>query len=233
MWLLTGSVSLGTWFRIHVRLHASMIVFAALVLIFPGMFGGPRNAVILNVVLFTIVLLHEFGHCFASRWVGGDPHEIILTPIGGLAMADAPHRPWATFITVAGGPAVNVILCLVTGVLLALMGVSVIPWDLLHLHRSWIPQSGILITGLWFFFATSWALLLFNLWPIFPLDGGQLLQSLLWWKIGYYKATNFACITGMIGAVVMAMLGIAFGELLLLFIAVSGFITCFALRREL
>ncbi len=233
MWLLTGSVSIGTWFGIHVRLHASMLLFAAIVLIFPGIFGGPLNAVILNVVLFGVVLLHEFGHCFASRWVGGDPREIILTPIGGLAMADAPHRPWPTFFTVLGGPLVNVLICIITGAALMLMGVAVIPWNLLGMHSAWIPTNGMVITALWFIFATSWALLLFNLWPIFPLDGGQLLQSLLWWRIGYYKATLFACVTGMIGAVIMAMLGIATGALLLLFIAVSGFITCYALRRDL
>lgn len=233
MWLLVGSVPIGTYFRIQVRLHASMILFAALILILPYSVGGISNSITLNLVLFAVVLLHEFGHCFASRWVGGDPHEIILTPIGGLAMADAPHRPGATFITVLGGPAVNAIICIITGIGLALMGISVLPWNLFDLHQGMVPQVDWLAYGLWFVFIISWALLLFNLWPIFPLDGGQMLQAALWWKIGYYKATLFACVTGMVGAVLMAMVGLAGRQFLLLFIAVCGFITCYQIRREL
>jgi Zn-dependent protease len=210
-----------------------MILFAVLILILPSSVGGFSNSITLNLVLFSVVLLHEFGHCFASRWVGGDPREIILTPIGGLAMADAPHRPGATFITVLGGPAVNVLICLVAGIALALMGMSVLPWNLFNLQQGMVPHAGWLAYGLWFVFTVSWALLLFNLWPIFPLDGGQLLQAALWWKIGYYKATLFACVTGMIGAVIMAMVGLAGRELLLLFIAICGFITCYQIRREL
>src|SRR3954471_22856502 len=129
MWLLSGSVNLGTWFGITVRMHASMIVLLALALIFPRSMGGAQNAVTFGVVLFGIVLLHEFGHCFASRMVGGDPREILIYPLGGLAFADAPRRPWATFVTVAGGPLVNVAICLVAWLALVLTpgGVNV-PW---------------------------------------------------------------------------------------------------------
>lgn len=233
LWLINGSVPLGTWFGISVRVHASMILLVGLTLIFPTWLGGPVNAVIFGSVLFAIILLHEFGHCFASRWVGGDPREIVLSPLGGLAFADAPRRPWATFITVVGGPAVNVLICALTGAALVLMGYPLLPWNLLNLHTSLIPANELAFTALWFVFTISWALLLFNLLPIFPLDGGQMLQSLLWVRYGYYRATVFACITGMIGAVVLAMLGLAKGELLLVLIALSGFLTCFQLRHQL
>src|SRR5678816_3162294 len=73
MWLLMGSVSLGRWFGIEVRIHASLIVLVALALLMPGGLGGPFNSVTFCVVLFGIVLLHEFGHCIASRMVGGNP----------------------------------------------------------------------------------------------------------------------------------------------------------------
>ena len=64
-------------------------------------------------VLFLVVLLHEFGHCFTARWVGGHAEDILMTPLGGLAFASPPSRPLPTFLTVAGGPAVNVMICVV------------------------------------------------------------------------------------------------------------------------
>ena len=68
-------------------------------------------AVILGL-MFLSVLLHEFGHCFAARRVDGDADEILLWPLGGLARCDVPNTAWANFILAAGGPAVNLVLCL-------------------------------------------------------------------------------------------------------------------------
>src|SRR5262245_6356805 len=105
MWLLTGSFHLFTVAGIRVRMHASLALLIVLVLLF-GV-GGFGFTVAMRVqsmaMLFAVILLHEFGHCFAARSVGGTAEEIIMTPLGGLAMAMAPRRPWATFVTVAGG----------------------------------------------------------------------------------------------------------------------------------
>lgn len=65
------------------------------------------------VVLFVSVLLHEFGHCFGARHVGGDAKDILIWPLGGLATVDVPHRPKPLFVMVAAGPAVNVVICVV------------------------------------------------------------------------------------------------------------------------
>jgi Zn-dependent protease len=71
---------------------------------------------------FVIVLLHEFGHCFGARFVGGEAKEILMWPLGGLAYVDVPHTPRANFIATAAGPAVNVGICLVCTVVLAVAG---------------------------------------------------------------------------------------------------------------
>src|SRR4051812_36844260 len=64
------------------------------------------------VVLFGSVLLHEFGHCFGARYMGGEAREILIWPLGGLAYVEVPHRWKALFVMVAAGPAVNVLICL-------------------------------------------------------------------------------------------------------------------------
>src|SRR5437870_4230278 len=77
------------------------------------------DAAMVMGLLFFSVLLHELGHCFAARRVGGDADEILLWPLGGLAACDVPHQPRAHFITAAGGPAVNLLICLICGLALA------------------------------------------------------------------------------------------------------------------
>src|SRR2546421_12828610 len=111
-WLLTGSAPLGTWFGIRVRAHSSLVIFIAIGL-FVGLPGttGFKDNVASMAVLFALVLLHEFGHCFAARWVGGEADEILMHPLGGLALAQPPRRPLPTFLTIAGGPAVNLAIC--------------------------------------------------------------------------------------------------------------------------
>src|SRR5215470_13052933 len=74
------------------------------------------------VVVFGSVLLHEFGHCFGARYVGGDAREILIWPLGGLAFTEIPHRWRPLFTTVAAGPAVNVLICLVCTIVITASG---------------------------------------------------------------------------------------------------------------
>jgi hypothetical protein len=162
-----------------------------------------------------------------------------MHPLGGLASADAPHRPWANFVTVLFGPLVNVVICLLA--VLAMMIITgtwrIPPWNPLSIDMQAFVNLSHSSTRAFFFcfwvYAVSYAILVFNLLPIFPLDGGQMLQSLLWAKIGYYRATMFASITGMIGAGVFAMYGLATRSLFVIFLAIWGFQFCLYKYREL
>ncbi|MCU0689523.1 MAG: hypothetical protein MUE97_07285, partial [Phycisphaerales bacterium] len=89
--------------------------------------------------LFVLVLLHEFGHCFACRWVGGEADDILMWPLGGLASCRPPHTWKANFITTAGGPLVNVaLLPVLGGVLLALgQGWNVLIFNPLTPFDAW------------------------------------------------------------------------------------------------
>ncbi|MBC8107664.1 MAG: M50 family metallopeptidase [Anaerolineae bacterium] len=235
MWLLTGSLPLFTAFGIRVRAHASMVVYTILVLVFglgPGWTWQDR---VQNVsILFLIVLLHEFGHCFAARWVGGEANDILMHPLGGLAMASPPRRPLPTFITVAGGPAVNVLICLICGVILWMLS-GWVPWNPFGLTKPIRNFEGWLDVWryLYWIYQISWSLLCFNLLPIFPLDGGQMLQTILWPRFGYYKSMLFSCNAGMVCAVLGAMIALATGSIGLAILAMFGFMYCLQLKRNL
>jgi Zn-dependent protease len=226
-WLLAGSLPLGTWFGVRVRAHVSLIIFLALELLFPrysremGWAWALQTAAVGAVVLFGLVLLHEFGHCVAARSVGGRADEVLLWPLGGLAYTDPPRRPWPTFVTVAGGPLVNVGVCLVTGVALAAMGS---PLPLNPFAASLAVEGAAYYVG-WVFYI-SYLLLLFNLLPIFPLDGGQMLQTVLWHRVGYYRSMYVATVTGMIGAGALGLFALTAGSWLTVAVAVAGFIYC-------
>src|SRR4051794_14875180 len=120
---MTWSFPLGRMFGIAVRVHVLLpLVMLGLILralTHEGSTVSLGEAGLMMVLLFVSVLLHEFGHCFAARSVDGDASEILMWPLGGLAYCDVPHTPWANFITVIGGPAVTLPLCVVAGGALA------------------------------------------------------------------------------------------------------------------
>src|SRR5262249_33878807 len=103
---------------------------------------GPRNeptpdgawidAALIVLFLFISVLFHEFGHCFAARWVNGDASEVLLWPLGGLAYVDVPNTPRANLVVAAAGPAVNLGLCVVSALALGLLHDP-------HLQPPWNP----------------------------------------------------------------------------------------------
>ncbi|HEY7115517.1 MAG TPA: site-2 protease family protein [Tepidisphaeraceae bacterium] len=239
MWLLTGSVPLFTAFGIRVRMHASLLILLLLTILTAQMQGGMgmRNALTFDFLLFGIILLHEFGHCFAARSVGGDAKEILMWPLGGLAFADAPNRAWPQLVTTAGGPLVNVLICLVTavGLVIANRGDTAVSWN--PLSSSFHLPDGQVAYFLWFIFIISWGNLLFNLLPIFPMDGGRLLQEVLWFRLGYYRSMIIALTVGIVGAALMTVWGLVnFGSWyggVLLFLGVSCLWTCYATRAAM
>ena len=244
------------------------------------------------VALFLIVLLHEFGHCFGARWVDGEAKEILIWPLGGLAFNDIPHGWRPLFITVAAGPAVNVLICLVCAVGL-LAGARLVPnlnplsdpylsrmYSLkegrdvtseygLRLYKAGTAEPvrtarddfaddlrkndraesvseiykpanakleeeakkaqlpGLVERGLapgwavWLnrVFWLSWVILLFNLLPAYPFDGGQLLQAFVWARTDYRRGVTVACYSGFAVSVLFLVVSIAFNEALFMGLA--------------
>jgi len=144
------------------------------------------------LAIFGLVLLHEFGHALACRQVGGQADRIVLWPLGGVAYVQPPQRPGATLWSIAAGPLVNVILVPV----LLLAGYGMRAAGLYELYpnvHAWMRS----VTYI------NYMLLVFNLLPIYPLDGGQIFRSLLWFVIGRFRSLMVATIIGFLGVIVL------------------------------
>ena len=142
------------------------------------------------LALFAIVLLHEFGHALACRQVGGQANQIVLWPLGGVAYVAPPQRPGATLWSIAAGPLVNVALAPVLS-LLWWLGYSLGWADAMPNAYAFVKAICII----------NWGLLIFNMLPIYPLDGGQILQSLLWFVLGRARSLMVATVLGFVGVV--------------------------------
>src|SRR6266704_2589395 len=141
------------------------------------------------LALFSIVLLHEYGHALACRQVGGIANRIVLWPLGGVAYVDPPPRPGATLWSIAAGPLVNVVLFFVL-TLTGMLGRS-------HGWFAAVPNIHTLLRAIWYI---NLGLLVFNLLPIYLLDGGQILRSLLWFVLGRARSLKVVALLGLLGA---------------------------------
>jgi len=233
-WLLSGSVPMFTFLGIRVRAHAWLLVYIAGTILFDSARGYPIQTRALSMgILMAVLVLHEFGHCFMARWLGGTADEVLMWPLGGLAFADPPHRPLPSFLTSAAGPAVNVLICVLCAVGIRVLKASWVP---LHPVHPLPPQSflwGQLAFHLWWIYIISYVLLLFNLLPIFPLDGGQMTQAALWPIVGHYRSMLIATTTGMVGSVLFGILMLAHGDWWLAIMAAWLFYTSYRQRLVL
>src|SRR3954452_8615930 len=167
---MAGSFRLVRVGGITVSMHWSWLLVGAFELQYrPGAYALQFWNLAEYLALFAIVLLHEFGHALACRSVGGRADHIVLWPLGGVAFVAPPPRPGAWLWSIAAGPLVNVVLLPVTLGALYLAGNAGMAEgnpDVYHFVGA-VANMNLL-------------LLLFNLLPVYPLDGGQILQALLW-----------------------------------------------------
>ena len=226
---MTWSVGAGRYFGISVRVHLAFLLFIVLSILEATMHEWPPLGVVLMGMgmLFVCVLLHEFGHCWGARRVGGTAEEVLLWPLGGLAYCDVPMTPRAQMATTISGPAVNVILLAACGVGLVLLGEPV-PWNP---HAAWSPN---VLDNL---FRINLILLVFNLLPAYPLDGGRIFQCLMWPRMGFPRSTLVATTVGKVIAVLMFCYALVFfrslqqNAMLLLAIAILVYWQCENMRR--
>jgi Zn-dependent protease len=197
---LSYGIPLGRYFGINVRLHFTFLIYAFWrvqeyhnLVLGLAFVGG----------LYVCILLHEFGHALAARWCDGDATDILLWPLGGLAFVRPAFNPTAHLITTVAGPFVTLVLWL------GLAGLATV------LGRLGMVPVGVLVF-LWGLSGYNLFLLLFNLIPAFPMDGGRILRDTLWHWMSAEKATRIAVWVSRVIAVVGAAVSIATGQFFLL-----------------
>lgn len=204
---LSGSVRIGKLAGINVRVHMLYLVWMGFQLINAG--HDFKSELAFLALLFVIILCHEFGHCFGARAVGGYAENILMWPLGGLAYAHAPMRAWPQFVTVACGPLVNVVFCVLSAVALFLGAPAVFLHKMYGFIPILIPVSDVTwLHHVALFYRINLFLFIFNMLPVFPLDGGQLFRAILWPFVGLQRASVVAATVGLVGCGGLMLLGI-------------------------
>ena len=210
------SLTIGRIAGIRVELHFTFLLFIGWIAISRGLLTGqPGQAIIAVVTLllvFACVLLHELGHALAARRYGIPTRDITLLPIGGVArLARMPDKPSQEIVVAIAGPLVNVVLATVLAVFVRPMGRSV--EDLLA--TGGIPETLLVVNVV---------MILFNMIPAFPMDGGRVLRALLAMRMGYSRATSVAARVGQGIAILFGMAGLFSSNVMLMFIALFVFV---------
>jgi len=208
---------------IDVRIHATfllLLVWFGFVYYAEGGHAALFAGLSFLILLFLCVILHEFGHALAARAYGINTPDITLLPIGGIARLERmPEKPWQELVVALAGPAVNVVIAFGLYVVIGrLFGLG----DLLPMAEG----GGNLLTQL---LAINVILVVFNLLPAFPMDGGRVLRAVLAMRMKHARATRIAAVVGQVVAVLFGLFGFLGGNPFLLFIAVFVF---FGARAE-
>lgn len=210
---MSWSFPIGTVKGTVIRLHLTFLLFLVWIGVSHYAQGGQAAAVqgvLFISLLFACVLLHEFGHVFAARRYGVQTPDITLLPIGGVARLERiPEKPSEELVVALAGPAVNVVIA---ALLFLILG------GLPSMEDGMQPENagvGLLERLAW----VNITLVVFNLIPAFPMDGGRVLRALLASRLGYTRGTRIAAGVGQTVAFALGLAGLFAGNPLLIFIA--------------
>ncbi len=212
-WTITLGRAWGTEIKVHLTFFI-LVAFWAMAGYQQGALPGALAACLLLFALFACVLLHEFGHILMARRYGVRTPDVILLPIGGVARLERiPDVPRQELLIALAGPAVTLAIVLALYALLSLDGS---PPRLGELE----PDGPFLETLL----RVNAYLLIFNLFPAFPMDGGRVLRALLSSRLGLVSGTRIAARFGQASAVVAGLYGLSTGQPLLALVALFVFL---------
>ena len=210
---MSWSFKIARFFGIDVKIH---ITFILLLIWFLFHYGA--ESVYLTLIVFTCIVMHEYGHALTARKFGIPTRCITLWPFGGVASLEGMTRsPKEEILTALAGPAVNLFL-----IVLTYLFFNSYPYWVDYFSNAVFYRISYCAD---FFFFINISLMLFNLIPSFPMDGGRVLRGILNYKYDLFRATEIAVKVGKFFAVVMFILGAAYDQMLMIiavFIWFSG-----------
>jgi Zn-dependent protease len=197
---------------IDLKIHLTFVLFLVWIGFTYFSYGGAaaaRQGILFILLLFACVLLHELGHALTARAFGIHTEDIILLPIGGVArLQRIPTDPKQELLIAVAGPLVNVVIA---ALLIYYLGHRAAMSDFDDLNTPRVAMLSKLAS-------VNIGLVLFNLIPAFPMDGGRILRSILAMRMNYLRATQIAALIGQGFAILLGIWGF-FGNTFLLFIA--------------
>jgi len=204
---MRGSIRLFSVFGISIYVHITFLILPLLFYLHAGLKG-----VFLILFVFSCVTAHELFHSITAKKFGVKVRGITLFPIGGVAsISSFPEKPIQEFLIALAGPAFNIAFAAILFYpLLYILGAEVLfspsfkSWPNTFAYAFWINPF----------------LALFNLLPAFPMDGGRILRSVLARRFTLKKATHIAVTIGHFFALVFGFLGIVYGHIFLIIIAI-------------
>lgn len=220
---MSGSLHIATIQRIPVLIHWSfglLFVWLAYVGFSEGMdMKGVLWFFFFAMLLFICVVIHEFGHALTARKFGVETKDIILSPLGGMARLNRlPDKPIQEFLIAIAGPATNVVIAIL---------IFPIVWFSPSMSFVIEDTADVIFTRpvnlLPLLFYTNITLVIFNMIPAFPMDGGRVLRSLLAMYLDRLKATRVAVVIGQVFGLMFLIGAIFLGELILGLIGVFVF----------
>ncbi len=216
--MLNRRLKLGTFWGIGLYVHWTFALLLGFVAFQTIEDGAVAVAFSLTIVLgvFFCVTLHEYGHALAARQFGIPTIDITLLPIGGVArLQRMPRIPWQELVVAVAGPAVNVVIASVLAIGLVVSGLFT---EILATIDSQGDADGALFGPVsisqfvFYMMAVNATLVIFNMIPAFPMDGGRVLRSLMAMVMDYRKATVVASRIGLVCAGLMVLITLSSGS---------------------
>lgn len=214
---MRANLYLGSISGIKIKVHWTFFFLIAWVILTELQRGGNLESILFNVAfvltVFLCVVLHELGHSLTAKYFGVSTKSITLLPIGGVSSLNKiPESPKEEILVTIAGPLVNVIIAVIL--------YFVIPVKELmkqNLGESLGTFSGFTLSNfLFYLFIVNIALVIFNMIPAFPMDGGRILRAFIASKTDRVKATQIAAKVGQIFAVLFLLLGLLYNPLLVI-----------------
>lgn len=221
---MKASLNLGSISGIKIIVHWTFF-FLILWIVFDELKrGGTTQSILFNVAfvlaVFICVVLHELGHALMAKRFGVNTKKITLLPIGGMASLDKiPESPKQELMVVIAGPLVNVAIAI-----LIYLFVPIHELANISLTENLETFSELtLLNFLLYLFIVNVGLVIFNIIPAFPMDGGRILRALLAMKIDRVRATQIASSIGQVFALAFLLIGLLYNPFLI-FIALFIFL---------